>query len=58
VTVAGEGPAAEAGLKRGDVITAVDGQSVDDAEGVGFRLGVKPLGGAASLAVLRNGRQD
>ena len=45
-----EGPAAEAGLKRGDVITAVDGQSVDDAEGVGFRLAVKPLGGAAALS--------
>jgi Do/DeqQ family serine protease len=57
VTVAGDGPAFEAGLKRGDVITAVDGQSVEDAEGVGFRLAVKPLGGAATLSVLRNGRQ-
>ena len=47
VTVAGEGPAFDAGLKRGDVITAVDGQSVEDAESVGFRLAVKPLGGAA-----------
>jgi Do/DeqQ family serine protease len=56
VTVAEKGPAAEAGLKRGDVITAVDGQSVDDAEGVGFRLAVKPLGGAAVLSVVRNGR--
>ena len=37
----------QAGLKRGDAITAVDGQEVDDAEGVGFRLGVKPLGGSA-----------
>ena len=56
VDVADSGPAAEAGLKRGDVITAVDGQSVDDAESVGFRLGVKPLGGAAKLTVLRNGK--
>ena len=56
VDVAESGPAAEAGLKRGDVIAAIDGQSVDDAESVGFRLGVKPLGGAAKLAVLRNGR--
>ena len=56
MTVAEKGPAAEAGLKRGDVITAVDGQSVDDAEGVGFRLAVKPLGGAAALSILRNGR--
>jgi Do/DeqQ family serine protease len=56
VDVAESGPAAEAGLKRGDVIAAIDGQSVDDAESVGFRLGVKPLGGEAKLAVLRNGR--
>jgi Do/DeqQ family serine protease len=56
VDVADVGPAAEAGLKRGDVISAIDSQSVDDAESVGFRLGVKPLGGAAKVTVLRNGR--
>ena len=49
------GPAAEAGLKRGDVIIAVDGQAVDDSGGVGFRLGEKPVGGAAALSVQRNG---
>jgi Do/DeqQ family serine protease len=51
-----KGPAADAGLKRGDVITSIDGQTVDDAEGVGFRLGVKPLGGSAKLTVLRDGK--
>jgi Do/DeqQ family serine protease len=56
VEVADNGPAAAAGLKRGDVIAAIDNQLVDDAEGVGFRLGVKPLGGTARLAVLRNGK--
>jgi Do/DeqQ family serine protease len=50
------GPAAEAGLKRGDVITAIDGQTVDDSGGVGFRLGEKPLGGVAALSVLRAGK--
>ena len=49
-------PAAEAGLRRGDVITAVDGQSVEDPDGFGYRLGVKPLGGTASLNVLRAGK--
>jgi Do/DeqQ family serine protease len=49
------GPAEEAGLKRGDVITAIDGQMVDDGGGVGFRLGEKPLGGVASLSVQRAG---
>ncbi len=56
VNVFKDGPAAEAGLKRGDVVTAIDGQSVDDAEGVGFRLGVKPLGGVATLTVQRSGK--
>ena len=56
VTVADNGPSFDAGLKRGDVITAVDGQSVEDAESVGFRLGVKPLGGSTTLSVLRAGR--
>ena len=51
-----DGPAAQAGLKRGDVVTAVDGRSVDDAGGVGFRLGVKALGGAVTVSALRNGR--
>ena len=56
VEVAERSPAAEAGLKRGDVITAIDGQAVEDAESVGFRLGVKPLGGSARLATLRDGK--
>jgi Do/DeqQ family serine protease len=56
VTVAPVGPAADAGLKPGDLITAVDDQDVDDSEGVGFRLAVKPLGGSARLSILRDGR--
>ena len=56
VDVGAIGPAIEAGLKRNDVITAVDGITVDDSAGVGFRLGVKPLGGVASLTVSRSGK--
>jgi Do/DeqQ family serine protease len=52
-----KGPAAEAGLKRGDVIISVDGQTADDPEAVGYRLATKPLGGVASLGVLRNGKK-
>ncbi len=51
------GPAAEAGLRRGDLITAIDGQSVDDPEGLGYRLATKPLGGSASLTLLRSGKE-
>ena len=49
-------PAADAGLKRGDVIVAVDGQAVDDSAGVDFRIGVKPIGGVASLTLMRAGK--
>ena len=51
------GPAAEGGLKRGDVIMAVDGQPVADSGGVGYRLGARPLGGVAALTVRREGKQ-
>jgi Do/DeqQ family serine protease len=56
--VRSEGPAAEAGIKRGDVITAVDGQPVDDPEGFGYRVGTKSLGGTASISVLRDGKKQ
>ena len=52
------GPAANAGLRRGDLITAIDGQSVDDPEGLGYRMATKPLGGAAALTLIRNGKQS
>jgi Do/DeqQ family serine protease len=51
------GPAAAAGIKRGDVIVAVDGQAVDDPEGLGYRLGTKALGGQAAITVLRGGKK-
>lgn len=52
-----KGPAAEAGLKRGDVIVSVDGQPADDPEAVGFRLATRPLGGQATLGALRAGKK-
>jgi Do/DeqQ family serine protease len=56
VSVVANSPAARAGMRAGDLITAVDGQMVDDPDGFGYRFGVKPIGGMASLAVTRNGR--
>ncbi|MHB2168122.1 DegQ family serine endoprotease [Alsobacter sp. R-9] len=52
-----KGPAAEAGLKAGDVIQAIDGQPVDDPDAFGFRFATKPLGGQANLTVLRGNRK-
>jgi Do/DeqQ family serine protease len=49
-------PADKAGIKRGDLITAIDGQTIDDPESLGYRMATKLLGGTASLALLRDGK--
>ncbi len=49
-------PADRAGLKAGDVIMSVDGQSVDDVNAFDYRFATQPLGGKANLGVLRGGR--
>jgi Do/DeqQ family serine protease len=51
------GPAAAAGVQRGDLIAAIDGQSVEDPEGLGYRLATKPLGGTAELTLNRGGKK-
>ena len=50
-----DGPAAQAGLQPGDLITAVDGQPVEDVSAFDYRFATKPLGGSAKLDVLRRG---
>jgi Do/DeqQ family serine protease len=49
-------PAARAGLKTGDLIVAIDGQTVDDPNAFDYRFATKPLGGSAQVALLRNGK--
>ena len=55
--VVADSPAAQAGLRRGDVVTEVDGRAVDDPESLGYRLGTKSIGASATLTARRNGRQ-
>jgi S1-C subfamily serine protease len=50
-------PGARAGLKTGDVIVAVDGQEVDDTNAFDYRFATKPLGGTATLGVVRGGKE-
>ena len=50
-------PAEEAGLKRGDLILAVDGQDVDTPESFGYRFSLKGVAGQANLTVLRGGER-
>ncbi|MGE5506678.1 MAG: Do family serine endopeptidase [Actinomycetota bacterium] len=48
-------PAARAGLKRGDVVTAVDGQPVRSSAEMRNRIGLTPVGGQVRLNVERGG---
>jgi Do/DeqQ family serine protease len=56
VSLVANSPAARAGLRVGDLITAVDGHVIDDLDAFGYRFGIRPIGGMTSLAVTRNGR--
>ena len=56
-TVTEKSPAARAGLKTGDLIVAVDGQLVDDANAFDYRFATKPLGGQAQLGIMRGGKE-
>ena len=51
-----DGPAAQAGLKPGDVIVSVGGQNVDDPQAFNYRFATQPLGGTATLELLRRGK--
>ena len=56
-SVTPESPAARAGLKTGDLIIAIDGQTVEDPNAFDYRFATKPLGGTAQLGVLRGGKE-
>jgi Do/DeqQ family serine protease len=51
-----KGPAANAGLKEGDVITHVDGVEVADARAVYYRLTTKGVGQTTRLTAIRKGQ--
>src|SRR5437870_6849520 len=50
-------PAARAGLKTSDLITAIDGQPVEDPNAFDYRFATKALGGTAKLGLLRGGKE-
>ncbi|MGB3271870.1 MAG: DegQ family serine endoprotease [Xanthobacteraceae bacterium] len=56
VNVVPGSPAARGGLKMSDLITAVDGQQIDDPNAFGYRFATRPLGGTVTVEVLRGGR--
>lgn len=52
------GPADQAGLKVGDVVTAVNGRTVDDPDSMRYRVATLAVGGNTSLTVLRQGKEQ
>jgi serine protease Do len=56
--VAPGSPAADAGLKSGDVITAIDSVAVDEPQGLNYRVATKPIGSTAQLTFIRGGQRQ
>jgi len=52
-----DSPAAEAGLRRGDVITHVEGREVQDAEALRFRIATQAVGSEVRLTIWRKGQE-
>ncbi|MDE2183775.1 MAG: DegQ family serine endoprotease [Alphaproteobacteria bacterium] len=51
------GPAAQAGLKTGDIVLSVDGEDVSDMQSLTYRVATRRPGEQAKLVVSRNGHQ-
>ncbi len=55
--IAPDGPAAKAGILRGDVITAVDGKTVKSSRDLPIMIAAKPIGKPVALKLLRQGKK-
>jgi serine protease Do len=53
-----EGPGGKAGLQSGDVVTAVDGQSIDNALALSRTIATKAPGSAVQLTIMRGGKEQ
>jgi serine protease Do len=50
------GPAARAGLQQGDIVTAINGQAVDDNRDLTRKVAAVPAGASATFSVSRSGK--
>ncbi len=55
-SVVANSPAARAGLKSSDLITAIDGQPVEDPNAFDYRFATHPLGGTSQVDIQRGGK--
>jgi serine protease Do len=55
--VQGEGPAAKAGVRRGDVITAINGEPVKDGNELRNHVAHLPPGSTVSVSIIRDGTE-
>ncbi len=53
-----DSPAAKAGLKTGDIIVSVDGKKIRNANDLGNRIGLLPIGAIIKFDVLRDGKKS
>src|SRR6185437_2046865 len=56
-SVAPEGPAAQAGLKPGDVVLSLNGIAIEHVDALGYRLATISVGNPASLSVFSQGAE-
>jgi Do/DeqQ family serine protease len=50
-------PAVRAGLRIGDLIVALDGQEIEDANAFDYRFATKTIGGTSRIRLQRSGRE-
>lgn len=52
-----DSPLARAGLKRGDVVLALEGKPIESAQELGYRVATTPIGATTILEYQRNGKR-